>query len=223
MILASSPSGKLFSGALASRVSAVKVVVLGPPGVGSTALVRRFCVDSFQDGESSGASWWGARFSTKMLLASDHVLRFQIWDVPGGDETLAPVYFAQAHVCLVCFDLSRPKTLAAALQVRSGTIVCLFVCLFDFKLQLLQGISGQDRPNSVSTLVLVGCKADLCGDAAAVLNEAAAAALTHNCAFVAATSAKDSVQGSSVQSLFISSAMVRDRKVLRAPAWVPDK
>lgn len=117
MISANSPS-KTFH--ITSRVNAVRVVVLGPPGVGVSSLVRRFCVDTFEEAPSSSSSTWGARFHTKLLLASDQVLRFQLWDVPGGDELLAPVYLANAHVCLVCFDLSRPKTLGAATAMLRG-------------------------------------------------------------------------------------------------------
>jgi len=178
------------------RVSTIRVACLGPPGVGTSSLIRRFCVDQFGEDQAAARAGWGARFHSKLLLAGGeqpHVLRFQVWDVPGGDELLAPVYMAQAHVCIICFDLSRPASLSASLR-------------------LLQGVSGQDRPNSISALVLAGCKADAASDSlAGVLNEAAAAALQHNCAFVAATSSKDGAQGSSIQGLFVRAANVRDQ------------
>lgn len=270
VMIGASPTSKSFHVAVPSRATAVRMVVLGPPGVGASSLVRRFCVDTFQESgtdsssssssdasssstssfssSSSSSSSWGARFHSKLLLAAEQVLRFQLWDVPGGDELLAPVYLANAHVCLVCFDLSRPKTLGAATallrgvpgQVTTFVLCVLFVCLF-----VLVCFAGflccLSWRLQQTTVVLVGCKADLAGEELApLLNEAAAAALQHGCCFAAATSARDVARGSPIQPLFVRSATMRLQgkqreetekqlstvcfvsAILRAPSWVPD-
>ncbi len=177
MIQSSSPSSRAGGpggggGGAIARVSAVKVVVLGPPSVGSSSLVRRFCVDTFEeddddDEEKSGtraassAHTWGARFHSKLLLVAGgegHVLRFQIWDVPGGDELLAPVYLAQvrqmetSHLFFFSHVLSLNQRLMSVLfaliflvqrlllplcscfrvsQPRTGPILSLLWCLSD--------------------------------------------------------------------------------------------
>ena len=132
-------AGPLSAAGLA-RVSVARVAVVGPPGSGCSALVRRFVSDSFEAAgereasEARGAGEaLGARFASKMLATPQHgLLRFQLWDVPGGDELLLPVYAAGASVVLVCFDLARPRTLgAAALLLRAappGPLLALVGC-----------------------------------------------------------------------------------------------
>lgn len=209
MVPASSPS-KLQDGAVlaTTRVSVVRVAVLGPPGAGVSSLVRRFVSDAY-DERPPLPQGLGARFHSKMLLTRQQLLlRFQIWDVPAGDEVLAPVYFATASVCVVCFDLSRSASLSAAAL-------------------LLGRIASQEHPNAVSTLVLVGCKADAVASPEAMdaaVEEAGRVAQAHGCAFFAGTSAaRDRAVGSAVQHVFVNAALVRERAVaLRPPPWVPD-
>jgi GTPase SAR1 family protein len=159
VMIGASPTSKSFHVAVPSRATAVRMVVLGPPGVGASSLVRRFCVDTFQESgtdsssssssdasssstssfssSSSSSSSWGARFHSKLLLAAEQVLRFQLWDVPGGDELLAPVYLANAHVLSRLLRSLPPQNAgsrhrSAARSARTGDNVCFvcFVCLF---------------------------------------------------------------------------------------------
>lgn len=58
-----------------------KVVLVGNSGVGKTALVLRFCSDTWHDGEYP--STIGGSYLAKRILVDDVPFTFQIWDTVG--------------------------------------------------------------------------------------------------------------------------------------------
>ena len=215
MIISAGSPSKTFTSP-ARRVSLVKVVVLGPQGVGCTALIKSFVSGGMfdeadeQEGEKRGSSL-GAKFHSKMLLSKDDTIRFQIWDIPSAStELIAPIYYSTANICLVCFDLTRPKTLALASQT-------------------LKQIMSQETPNIISVYVLVGCKLDRVPpeDRATVMDEANALAEAHGCSMSVAVSAKDRSLGDiGIQHVFLNAALLKlrsgSKRFLKPPEWVPD-
>lgn len=59
-----------------------KVVLVGNSGVGKTALVLRFCSDTWNDGAEI-PSTIGGSYLAKSILVDDQPFTFQIWDTVG--------------------------------------------------------------------------------------------------------------------------------------------
>ena len=215
MIISASSPSKNFS-AVQRKVSVVKMVVLGGgQGFGCSSFVRAFTSGSFERTDESGYTSLGAKFYSKMLLSKDDTIRFQIWDLPGASsELVAPIYYSTANVGLVCFDLSREKTLKLAEQT-------------------LRRIASQKTPNTIEIYILVGCKLDLLPSGRGgekLLEEAAAVAEANGCSAFSAISAKDLSLGElSIQKVFLNAALLKlekggkgSRRYLKPPEWSPD-
>lgn len=84
-----------------------KIVLLGDSSVGKTSLVHRFTTDSF---DPHLANTIGAAFISKEHTSKDRTIKFEIWDTAGQEryKSLTPMYYRNAKVALVCFDLSLP-------------------------------------------------------------------------------------------------------------------
>lgn len=86
-----------------------KVVLLGDSSVGKTSLVHRFIADAFNP---HLANTIGAAFILKDHTYQNRTVKFEIWDTAGQEryKSLTPMYYRNALVALVCFDLSCPET-----------------------------------------------------------------------------------------------------------------
>lgn len=88
-----------------------KIVLLGDSSVGKTSLVHRFTKDSF---DQYTANTIGAAFITKIHSGTktDRKVKFEIWDTAGQERyrSLTPMYYRNAQLALVCFDLSNVET-----------------------------------------------------------------------------------------------------------------
>lgn len=86
-----------------------KVVLLGDSSVGKTSLVHRFTADAFNP---HLANTIGAAFILKEYTVAGRTVKFEIWDTAGQEryKSLTPMYYRNALVALVCFDLSCPET-----------------------------------------------------------------------------------------------------------------
>ena len=87
----------------------IKIVLLGDMNVGKTSFVTRYITGRFKEDNSStlGASF----FSHQVKLNNEsHIL--EIWDTAGQERyrSLAPMYFRNADVALIFFDLSNLNT-----------------------------------------------------------------------------------------------------------------
>lgn len=91
-----------------SMYPAYKIVLLGDSSVGKTSLVHCFTTDSF---DPHLANTIGAAFISKEHTSSNRTIKFEIWDTAGQEryKSLTPMYYRNAKVALVCFDLSQPQ------------------------------------------------------------------------------------------------------------------
>ncbi|KAK6454086.1 GTP-binding protein of the rab family [Scheffersomyces xylosifermentans] len=84
-----------------------KIVLLGDSSVGKTSLVHRFVTNKF---DRNTANTIGAAFITKKYSSTklpERSLKFEIWDTAGQERyrSLTPMYYRNARVALICFDL----------------------------------------------------------------------------------------------------------------------
>ncbi|EAZ63413.1 GTP-binding protein of the rab family [Scheffersomyces stipitis CBS 6054] len=89
-----------------------KIVLLGDSSVGKTCLVHRFITNKF---DQNTANTIGAAFITKKYTSAnkpDRQLKFEIWDTAGQERyrSLTPMYYRNAKVALVCFDMNNFET-----------------------------------------------------------------------------------------------------------------
>lgn len=86
-----------------------KIVLLGDSSVGKTSLVHRFTTNRF---DTHTPNTIGAAFITKEFSPHENherKVRLEIWDTAGQERyrSLTPMYYRNARVALVCFDLSK--------------------------------------------------------------------------------------------------------------------
>lgn len=86
----------------------MKIVLLGDSSVGKSSLVQRFASDTF---DANLPNTIGAAFISKPHTSSARTVKLEIWDTAGQEryKSLTPMYYRNAHVALVCFDLSAPE------------------------------------------------------------------------------------------------------------------
>ncbi|MFX0106419.1 MAG: Rab family GTPase [Candidatus Hodarchaeota archaeon] len=87
-----------------------KVIVIGPPAVGKSSLIRRFIENKFS---MKYKFTIGVDFSTKdVKYKSDKIAKLTIWDIGGQDrfKTLRRNFYDGTQGALVVFDLSRAQT-----------------------------------------------------------------------------------------------------------------
>lgn len=118
---------------------APKLVLMGDPGVGKTALVTRITVDIFDD---SYIATIGAHFIRSTCIINGISSQIQLWDIAGGEtfQAITKLYFRGANVVFACFDLTRMDT---------------FRSVENWLARL------KDAAGEVSSIFLVGCKCDL--------------------------------------------------------------
>lgn len=87
-----------------------KILVIGPPAVGKSSLIRRFVDNVFY---LDYRFTIGVDFLTKLIeYESAKTARLAIWDIGGQDrfKMLRRNFYDGAHGALVVFDLSRAQT-----------------------------------------------------------------------------------------------------------------
>ncbi|KAI9790369.1 MAG: hypothetical protein M1816_005187 [Peltula sp. TS41687] len=95
-----------------SSVPTLKILLIGPSGVGKSALLIRYC-DGLFDSESSTATI-GVDFKTKLLSVHSKPYRLHLLDTAGQERfrTLSNSYYRHASGILVCYDLSNRESFA---------------------------------------------------------------------------------------------------------------
>jgi small GTP-binding protein len=90
-----------------------KVVMLGPPGCGKTAIANRIAHDSFR---TNTVPTVGAAFLRKIVSIDGVELRLDIWDTGGSEKyrALAPMYYREARAAIVVFDVTDAASRASA-------------------------------------------------------------------------------------------------------------
>ena len=100
--------------------AAVKIMLLGPIGVGKTSLLRRLVFDtfSFDYKTTIGVDL----MSYDVELHDGRPLRLVIWDTDGdfGESILTSSYAAGASGAMVVGDATRPQTLARMALLLDG-------------------------------------------------------------------------------------------------------
>ena len=92
-----------------------KVVMLGESGVGKSSLVSQFMHNRFmmnQHQEPTVSPHFVRKTQTIYKLGSQQV-QFNIWDTAGQEKyrCLASMYFRDANVAIIVFDVTSAKTL----------------------------------------------------------------------------------------------------------------
>ncbi|MFW9855629.1 MAG: Rab family GTPase [Candidatus Thorarchaeota archaeon] len=92
-----------------TNILTVKVVVAGPGGVGKTTLLKRYETNHY----IPAVSTVGVNFLIMDQEVGDHLLRVAYWDYAGENRfrSLFPGYCQGSAATILCFDISRIKTL----------------------------------------------------------------------------------------------------------------
>ena len=98
-----------------SSISKIKVVVIGDPSVGKTSIAEQYIYHTFSSNQESTI---GASFLGKNIDFKDQTVRIEIWDTAGQEKyrSLVPIYYRQAHVILLVYDIANPLSLTSIEQ-----------------------------------------------------------------------------------------------------------
>lgn len=92
-----------------------KIVFLGDSSVGKTSLVERIIKNTFSIDKQSTV---GVSFALyEQLFENGKKIVFEIWDTAGQEKyhSLAPIYYRNADVAVIVYDLTRKETYERAL------------------------------------------------------------------------------------------------------------
>lgn len=95
-----------------SKPNNIKTVLLGSSGVGKSSLMYRYVTNGWDDNIQTTL---GAAFMDKTVTYRDRPFKFQIWDTAGQEKyaPLAQMYYKDANVALLVFDLTSRETFAS--------------------------------------------------------------------------------------------------------------
>ena len=107
-----------------------KVVVLGDPEVGKTALLRRFVDDEYREEyrPTPGAMPW-----KKRVRVDDTELNIVFWDLGGRTLSFYPAHMSDSEGAILVCDLSRPATVDSladwhsALRRKAGDVPAIVI------------------------------------------------------------------------------------------------
>ena len=87
----------------------LKIVLLGAPGIGKTALALRYFSNVWREHPPPTI---GAAFMAKQVDRNGETLHLNLWDTAGTERyrSISPMYVRGADAVLVCYDLSRRFT-----------------------------------------------------------------------------------------------------------------
>ena len=83
----------------------LKIVLIGDPCVGKTAVAHRLCNNGFNEVYNSTI---GVDFFSLSTRVKDDIIKTHIWDTAGQERyrSLAPMYYRGANVTIVVFSLT---------------------------------------------------------------------------------------------------------------------
>ncbi|VEU21131.1 DEKNAAC102103 [Brettanomyces naardenensis] len=120
---ANASTTSLFLSNQPSRIADLKIVLVGESSVGKSSIVQRFQNNTFSEGRSSTI---GAAFISKKILreassssspsGGTSLINMQIWDTAGQERfhNLTPLYYRNANVAMVIFDLTDSSSFQKA-------------------------------------------------------------------------------------------------------------
>ena len=111
----------------------IKLVMLGESGVGKTCVITIYTTGKFSEFAKPTI---GAAFLTKEVKFNDTNFDLMIWDTAGQEEYrgLAPMYYRNASVAIVMFDVTNEATFDAIdywlkdLNDNAGTDINIVLC-----------------------------------------------------------------------------------------------
>jgi len=85
--------------------------ILGDSCVGKSCLINKFTTNQFREFEEPTI---GAAFQA--VRVSDAYLTLEVWDTAGQERfrSLAPMYYRDARVALICYDITNKKSFESA-------------------------------------------------------------------------------------------------------------
>jgi small GTP-binding protein len=115
-----------------------KLIVLGDPSVGKTCLINTAITRRYQE----SCATVGVQYTAVAFVMNGSRNVANIWDIAGQQQyqEVVKLYFRCADTAFLCFDLSRPATLANLPQWKARL---------------------DDVAQGVDHLFLVGCKSDI--------------------------------------------------------------
>ena len=89
----------------------LKLVILGDACVGKSCLINKFTTNQFREFEEPTI---GAAFQA--VRVSDAYLTLEVWDTAGQERfrSLAPMYYRDASVALICYDITNKQSFESA-------------------------------------------------------------------------------------------------------------
>ena len=87
-----------------------KILIIGESGVGKTAIMQRFCENTF---EPVYISTVGVDFKPKILNIRGKVVKMQIWDTAGQERfrNITASYYRNAQGVIIVYDVNDVATL----------------------------------------------------------------------------------------------------------------
>jgi Ras-related protein Rab-5C len=85
----------------------IKIVVVGPSGVGKTSISNRFVRDEFS---GMVTATMGAAFLEKMFeYEPKKFMRMQLWDTAGQEKyrSIAKIYYQDAKIAILVYDVTN--------------------------------------------------------------------------------------------------------------------
>ena len=107
---------------------AVKLILVGPSGIGKTSLVSCFFKQKFENQTVPTVA--PAFCSANIELASGKTIDLQIWDTAGQEQfqSISQMFYRDSQVAFVCFDASDPDIIEQWVErVRTHVQDCAIV------------------------------------------------------------------------------------------------
>jgi small GTP-binding protein len=154
-----------------------KIVVVGPSGVGKTAIVTQLVSHTFKDQTPLTI---GVEFKSFTVQADDQSVKLQIWDTAGQERfrSVSKAYFRGAVGAVLVFDVTQKAS-------------------FDELNNWIQDLNTLCAPNAL--IILVGNKTDLTDERTVSETEAQEVARRYNLEYIE-TSAKN---GDNIAETFV--------------------
>ena len=146
-----------------SRLSEIKLVLVGDTNVGKTSLVSRYLYNKFVTPTATIA----AQFMIKVVTFANQSYKLQIWDTAGQERfrAMAPLYYRNADVAVVVCDVEQRKFASSVdfwvgqLQKSTADNLVIAVCVNKSDIDESEWtITRQDLSDLVDRSQVAGCE-----------------------------------------------------------------